>query len=69
MADKKKLTNEEIKNEKLTDEQANNVTGGTTSIRFKYTCPGCGKVFSGLVHYIEDKGYCDDCYKNIKFPH
>ena len=30
MSDKKKLTNEEIKNQELTDEQANNVTGGAS---------------------------------------
>ena len=68
MADKKKLLSEEIKNEELTDEQANNVTGGTTSIRFHYTCAGCSKVFSGIVRFIEDKGYCKDCYTSIKYP-
>ena len=68
MEDKKKLTNEEIKSEELTDEQANDAAGGKVSLRFNYTCPGCSKVFSGFVHFIEDTGYCEECYQNIKFP-
>ncbi len=46
MEDKKKLSNEEIKNEELTDEQANKAAGGIgepgwTSKSKKCATPGC----------------------------
>ena len=57
MEDKKKLSNEEIKNEELTDEQANNVTGGASS------CSECGKNFSGAhPFYIGGERCCATCY-------
>ena len=45
MADEKKLTNEEIKNEELTDEQANKAAGGTYQpfARCRDTCYLCGE--------------------------
>ena len=65
MEDKKKLTNEEIKNQELTDEQANNVTGGA-SFFCDFTCSECGKYFSGAHPFnIGGKRYCDTCYSNL----
>ena len=65
MEDKKKLTNEEIKNEELTDEQANNVTGGA-SFFCDFTCSECGKYFSGAHPFnIGGKRYCATCYSNL----
>ena len=65
MEDKKKLTNEEIKNQELTDEQANNVTGGA-SFFCDFTCSECGKYFSGAHPFnIGSKRYCATCYSNL----
>ena len=65
MEDKKKLSNEEIKNEELTDEQANNVTGGA-SFFCDFTCSECGKYFSGAHPFnIGGKRYCATCYSNL----
>ena len=62
MEDKKKLSNEEIKNEELTDEQANNVTGGA-SFFCDFTCSECGKSFSGAhPFYIGGERCCATCY-------
>lgn len=47
MADKKKLSSEEIKNEELTDEQANEVTGGSYEKREhveRVKCTRCGRM-------------------------
>ena len=67
MEDKKKLTNEEIKNQELTDEQANNVTGGA-SFFCDFTCNGCNKDFFGAHPFnIGGKKYCSLCYaQNIQ---
>ena len=65
MEDKKKLTNEEIKNQELTDEQANNVTGGA-SFFCDFTCSECGKYFSGAHPFnIGGKRCCATCYSNL----
>ena len=70
MADKKKLSSEEIKNENiknevLTDEQANDAAGGII-FRRNFTCGDCGKTFSGQVYSIGNgKGYCEECYRKI----
>ena len=47
MADKKKHSSEEIKNEELTDEQANEVTGGSYGPRVhveRVKCTRCGRM-------------------------
>ena len=75
MSDKKKLSNEEIKNEELTDEQANKVTGGgSNTLEFK--CEKCYKTY--LVKdcfMVRGKKICRECYyrgntfePNIDYP-
>ena len=62
MSDKKKLSNEEIKNEELTDEQANKVTGGgSNTLEFK--CEKCYQTY--LVNdcfMVRGKKICRVCY-------
>ena len=64
MADKKKLTNEEIKNEKakneeLTDEQANDAAGGYAgNVALRYTCSGCHQNFYGRAFVYKGRSYC-----------
>lgn len=57
MADEKK-----IKNEELTDEQANEAAGGLGLERYK--CQGgCGREYFGKVpFYVNGKAYCVNCY-------
>ena len=57
MADEKK-----IKNEELTDEQANEAAGGFGSN--EYRCQGgCGRKYSGKVpFYVNNRPYCVNCY-------
>ena len=63
MADKKKLTNEE-----LTDEQANMVTGGgddhvSTGI-MDFKCDDCGKYFTRAVRLsVGRNNYCVLCFE------
>ena len=61
MADEKKLTNEEI-----TDEQANEASGGSGSKA--YTCGGgCGKSYWGTVpFYFNGKPCCANCYAKLQ---
>jgi len=57
MADEKK-----IKNEELTDEQANAAAGGFGSNG--YQCQGgCGRKYTGKVpFYVNNRPYCVNCY-------
>ena len=48
MADEKKATNEEIRNEELTDEQTNEAAGGGNG-KDDFTCAYCGKSYTGAV--------------------
>ena len=67
MADEKKLTNEEIKNEALTDEEANQVAGGCAVFRQEFTCASCGKHFQNATLYqIEGKPNCLRCYSEYR---
>ena len=62
MSDKKKLSNEEIKNEELTDEQANKVTGGGSNTS-EFQCDKCYKTY--LVNdcfMVGGKKICRVCY-------
>ena len=62
MSDKKKLSNEEIKNEELTDEQANKVTGGGSNPS-EFQCDKCHKTY--LVKdcfMVRGKKICRVCY-------
>ena len=65
MDDEKKTPNEEIKNEELTDEQANKAAGGN-GFYLHYTCAGCRKDIVGFISFIGDKGYCEKCYNEKK---
>ena len=63
MADKKKLTNEE-----LTDEQANMVTGGeydhVTAGIMDFKCDDCGKYFTQAVRLnVGRNNYCVLCFE------
>lgn len=60
MSDKKKLSNEEIKYEELTDEQANKATGGDADV---HLCSRCLTNFSGTAYIHRGKEYCETCYK------
>ena len=78
MTDEKKLKKEEIINEELTDEQANEVAGGffidkearycTKCGCYLGTCRGNDYQHSGLSFYrvYNGKLYCIECYNNIK---
>ena len=62
MSDKKKLSNEEIKNEELTDEQSNKVTGGSSNT-LEFQCEKCYKTY--LVDdcfMVRGKKICRVCY-------
>ena len=61
MADEKK-----IKNEELTDEQANAAAGG--SGYNVYQCQGgCGRTYNGKVpFYVNNMPYCVNCYGKYK---
>ena len=63
MEDKKKLSNEEIKYEELTDEQANKATGGDADI---HLCSKCLTYFSGTAYILRGREYCETCYKANK---
>ena len=75
MSDKKKLSNEEIKNEELTDEQSNKVTGGSSNT-LEFQCEKCYKTY--LVDdcfMVRGKKICRECYyrgntfePNIDYP-
>ena len=63
MADKKKLTNEE-----LTDEQANMVTGGeydhVNACIMDFKCDDCGKYFTQAVRLSAGRNnYCVLCFE------
>ena len=63
MADKKKITNEE-----LTDEQVNKVTGGeydhVSALIMDFKCDDCGKYFTRAVRLsVGYKNYCVLCYE------
>ena len=66
MADKKKLTDEEIKNEELTDEQANEAAGGAHAgdSLHSYRCAGCGRTRFGSPFRVDGKTYCVNCVPN-----
>ena len=66
MKGEKKLTNKEIKNAELTDEQANAAAGG--SGRYSFKCDGgCGGFFWGSAPYsINGKPCCASCYEKYQ---
>ena len=63
MADEKKLTKEEIKNEELTDEQVNEAVGGV-GYASSFRCQGgCGRTYSGTpAGHVNGKKYCVNCF-------
>ena len=65
MADEKK-----IKNEELTDEQANEAAGGIGSVP-RYNCQGgCGRTYEGLAKfYVNYQPYCPSCYNKYQQTH
>ena len=65
MADEKKTTNEEIKNDELTDEQTNEAAGGTKSVHY-FRCDGCGRSFNGSGIKYQGKSYCTKCVPKIE---
>ena len=68
MADEKKLTKEEIKNEELTDEQANEASGGASYRVSQFTCQGgCGRTYYGTAPIVvKGRKFCGNCYKNYQ---
>ena len=66
MPDEKKIKDKQnLSSEELTDEQADNVTGGA-SFFCDFTCSECGKYFSGAHPFnIGGKRYCATCYSNL----
>ena len=49
------------KNSKISDEQLNEVSGG--SVRIRAFCPACGKAISNT-SMMENNGLCPTCYHN-----
>ena len=66
MKDEKKLSKEEIKNEELTDEQANDAAGGVGK-GFQFTCEGeCGRTYKCSPIVVNGKKFCAHCYGKYK---
>ena len=55
------IEDKKVKNEEISDEQANEVAGGI-AIFNEFTCAGCGKSFFGAKGFmVAGKAYCMTC--------